>query len=113
MLKEMLEFQLSLQEKFYPGFNPVTMTNEEKIEMSKHYVLCAHEELTEIMSEMKHKNWHTYDKVYNEDNIRTEIVDNLKYILNMALLWGMNSENIKKVFDEKSVINLERYNKHE
>lgn len=107
-LQDMIDFQVSLQKIIYKGFEPNKMSYEEKVELSKLNVLCAHEELGEVMGEMKYKNYHMYTKEYNEENIKTEIIDCLKFILNLGIIWGMDAIEFNAVFDKKSIENITR-----
>jgi len=108
MLESMIEFQIALQKKIYPGFDPARMSYEDKVNMTKQFVLYAHEELAEVMQAMKYKTYHKYEKEYNENDIKIEIIDCLKFILNLGILWGMEAEEFNQVFMIKSEENIKR-----
>ena len=113
MLNEMIQFQKMLQTKIYGKFDPATMSYEEKVNMTKQYVLYCHEELSEVMSAMKYKSYHKYEKVYSEEDIKTEVIDCLKFVLNIGILWGMDAIEFEDIFKLKSVENLNRLTTHE
>lgn len=108
MFEKMIAFQKSFQERLYPDFSPQTMTYEQKVEYTKQYVLYCHEELSEVMAALKYKSYHKYEKTYNEEDIKLEIIDCLKFILNLGILWEMDADEFNKVFDLKSEENLKR-----
>lgn len=107
-LEKMFEFQKSFQEKLYGEFAPENMTYEEKVEKTKQYCLYLYEEVTEVMQSLKHKKHHVYDNTYTIEATHLEIIDCLKYVLNLAILWGLNSKETAALFDIKSIENLRR-----
>lgn len=107
-LEVMIDFQKAFQKKLYPNFDPQVMTYEEKVNMTKQFVLYCHEELSEVMAAMKYKSYHKYEKTYNEEDIKVEIIDCLKFVLNLGILWGMSAQDFHDVFDKKSFENLKR-----
>lgn len=107
-LEKMIAFQKSFQEKLMPGFNPDNMTYDEKIAHTKNYILYCHEELTEVLQSLKHKAWHKYEKEYDEESTKEEIIDCFKFVLNLGILWGLDADEFEQVFAKKSDINLLR-----
>lgn len=112
-LTSMVEFQAMLQKKIIPGYMPSEMSYDEKVELTRKYALFLHEEVSEVMQSLKYKEHRKYDKTYDEEDTKTEIIDCLKFVINLALLWGMDAEEIQKVFNAKSIINIDRLNKYE
>lgn len=108
MLDEMIKFQKSFQERIYPDFDPETMSYKQKVELTKNYALCLHEEVAEVTAATKYKTYHKYDKEYTDESVKLEIIDCLKFIINLGVLWGMDASEFKKYFDEKSQENLRR-----
>lgn len=104
----MLAFQTQLQTAIYGKFNPSEMTYDEKVNMTKQYVLYAHEELAEVMQALKYKTYHKYEKEYKEEDVRTEIIDCFKFVLNLGILWDMGADDFENVFRIKSEENLKR-----
>ncbi len=109
----MILFQTALQRKIYQDFDPSKMSYEEKIEMSKAYCLYLHEEVSEVMQSLKYKNYHKYHKEYTEESTKIEIVDCLKFVLNLGILWGMDANDFEIVFDKKSEENNKRITSNE
>jgi dimeric dUTPase (all-alpha-NTP-PPase superfamily) len=112
-LDEMIKFQLKLQQKIDPSFNPDLMSYEDKVEATKQFCLYLHEEVAEVMQALKYKKYHKYEKEYKLEDVKTEIIDCLKFVLNLGILWGMDSMEFEDVFDKKSNINLVRLTSNE
>lgn len=99
MLKKILQRQIDFQHRFY---NPDILTHEEKVKWTKEFILCAHQELAEVMNTLDWKSYHMYDKKYDAQDTKDEIIDCLKFILNLAIIWGMDHNEIFELFNKKS-----------
>lgn len=106
MLKEMLDAQVSFQKNF---FEPSKLTREEKIKWTKEFALCAHQELAEVLDALDWKTYHNYDKEYSDDNVKEELIDVIKFILNLCIVWEMSADDIKSIFDMKTAKNITRF----
>ena len=105
MLEHLWKRQYDFQTTF---FAPDSLTQEDRIKWTKEFILCAHQELAEVMNSMNWKSYHLYEKEYPVEHIKEEIVDTLKFVLNLCIVWGMNPEEIVKEFNRKSDIVEER-----
>lgn len=110
-LTKMLEFQKKFQGLLYQGYNPKNLDYPSKVELTKKYCLYLHEEISEIMQSLRYKEHHVYDKKYNIDDTREEIIDCLKFVLNLGILWEMSPNDFQRIFNKKSKVNLQRIKK--
>ena len=106
-LKEIFKEQKDFQKNFY---NPDNMTDEEKVNYSKEFILCAHRELGEILNILpwkSHRNLENTD--INLDELKEEIIDSFKFLLNLCIIWGVDADDFENLFFKKSKIVRKRY----
>jgi dimeric dUTPase (all-alpha-NTP-PPase superfamily) len=107
MLHQMLMDQKKFQHNF---FDPDRLTPEDRIKWTKEFALCAHQELAEVLDAVDWKSYHLYNKQYSTDNVKNEIIDVIKFALNLCIVWGMTSEEIWHIFDAKTQEITNRFN---
>lgn len=106
---DMLKTMMLQQKLFTSNFQPSQMTIPEKEALTKEMVLCLTDETFELLREC---NWKTHRKSrapINTDNIHEEIVDILKFLLNIVNLWDMDPKRLMDVFNAKSEKVWNRY----
>lgn len=93
------------QKKFQKNFfNPDRLSTKNKISWTKEFVLCLHQELAEIMSSIDWKTYHNYPDKYPIESTREEIIDCFKFVLNLMIVWGMDTDMVRDMFEAKSNI---------
>jgi len=105
-LTDIWNTQRNFQKNF---FNPDNITEEEKIALSKEYILSMHRELGEVLNIMPWKLHRANEKDYNKEHLQEELIDCFKFLLNVCILHGMTPESFEKLFFEKSAIVEKRY----
>jgi NTP pyrophosphatase (non-canonical NTP hydrolase) len=107
-LKELFDEQRSFQTNF---FDVNTMTLEEKVKWSKENLLCASREIFEVLNELPWKIHRKYDENTYVDTakLNEEIVDVIKYILNLFVIWKIDENEFLKMFRKKSRIVRQRF----
>ena len=100
--KDQKEFQ---QEIFSLDYQK--LSNEEKIALTKEYLLHITSEFDELLSAMG--TWKTH-KLRKEEppkisGITEELVDITKFIINIALVWGITPEDFIEKWREKTIVN--------
>lgn len=102
------EFQILLfKDKFNLNFDE--LTEEQKLEWTKEFVLCLNEESFEVLREL---NWKTHvhsKKEINRENILEESVDVFKYLLNIILVNGFTADEFLESFNKKTDKVLKKY----
>ena len=106
-LKKLFNVQKKFQKRLY---DIETISEEDKIKLSKEFVLAAHKELSEILDCMNWKTHRKEDSRFVKSNLGEEIVDTIKYVLNICLLWGIDYKDFEKFFDDKSAVVDQRHN---
>lgn len=109
MLEKMYKRQKDFQKNF---FNPDKLTDKERQFWTKEFVLATHQELTEVMQSVDWKKYHVYRKKYAIENTREEIIDCFKFILNLMIVWGIDTTMLYKIFERKSKLVELRLKKH-
>lgn len=104
IFKEQKDFQ-------YFFYDLDKLTQKEKVERTKEFILCAHRELGEILNLLP---WKSHRNIYQNTNINIyalseEAIDCFKFMLNIFLIWGIDADKFKEIFDKKSKIVRERY----
>ena len=98
------------QKKFQYNFYDVDkLTEEQKIKLTKEFILCMHRELGEILNIIPWKAHRANNKHYNVDELHEEIIDTFKFMLNLCLIWGIDTDKFNNLFHNKSKIVEQRY----
>lgn len=87
---------------------PNLATDAEKIAYSKEYILAAMRELGEVLNELPWKMHRPNSKEISVDHVHEEIIDVLKFVLNIGIIWGMDAKALKDMFMYKSAVVRER-----
>lgn len=105
MLQDILKRQADFQKNFY---DVESMSLEERTKWTKEFILCLHQELAEVLNSLDWKSYHMYDKNYDHENTKEEIIDCFKFVLNLAIVWRIDSEELIQLFNKKSDLVEER-----
>ncbi len=105
-LGEIFESQKKFQYHFY---DPAKISEEEKIKYTKEFILSAHRELGEILNIIPWKLHRKNNKKYNVNHLKEEIIDTIKFILNLCIVWQMTDDELYNVFIKKTNIVEKRY----
>ncbi len=99
MIEELWNRQKVFQKNF---FDPENLSFEDKVKWTKEFCLCAHQELAEVMDAVDWKSYHMYAKQYSEKHTHEEIIDVIKFAMNLGIVWGMTPETFVQLFNQKS-----------
>lgn len=105
-LRAMVQEQKDFQKNF---FDLDTMTDEEKVRHTKENILALHRELGEVLNEIPWKIHRANKKDYDLKLIHEELIDCLKFLLNVCIIWGMGEEELYDGFMNKSAIVRQRF----
>lgn len=106
-LKQMWIEQKDFQKNFY---NPDDISDADKIKLSKEFILSMHRELGEVLNEMPWKIHRAGDtQSHSVEHIQEELVDCLKFLMNVFIVWGIDDESLFTKFMEKSAVVKQRY----
>ena len=83
-----------------------------KQEITKETVLQLFSEVNEVLNEINWKH-HADKKEVDISKIKEEIIDIQHFVINLALLWGMDYKEFYDIFVKKNNKNYERFIKNE
>lgn len=94
-------------------FLPEKMSTDEKINLTKEYILCLHKEVSEVLDSITWKTHIFYDKkkIY-KDLYLEELIDVFKYLLNLLIIWDFNESDFIDMFNKKSDIVEKKFEKN-
>jgi len=107
-LKKIYQEQKDFQ-KFF--FNAKTLSDKERVALSKENILAIHRELGEVLENLPWKPHRTIHKVISHKKLGIELIDCFKYLLNLFIIWEIPPEKIVELFIKKSKIVRKRYAK--
>ena len=96
-----LERQFEFNSNFFDS-EKATLSKREKY--TKDTVSLMMIELTEVMNEINYKKHVKKKKKVNLHDLQVEIIDCIKYNLNLCHVWGIDYETFLKLFHDKSAI---------
>ncbi|HCR35827.1 TPA: hypothetical protein DIU22_02175 [Candidatus Woesebacteria bacterium] len=105
-LQQIWERQKGFQKNF---FDPENISEEERIKLTKEYILSVHRELGEILNVIPWKLHRANKKEYDREHVQEEIIDTFKFLLNICILQGLTPESFEELFYKKSEIVEKRY----
>lgn len=106
MLEHIMELQEDYQEFMYGG-KPKDLALNAKIDAFKTMFIALVCELVETMDEVGWKPWAT-SRFINVAKAKGEVVDQLHFVMNEALLLGMTADELYKKYVEKNERNRAR-----
>ena len=66
------------------------------------------EELAEVLSYLKNKNWVSYETPVDMKGIEDELADSTHFFIELCILLKISPQKLIKIYDEKYKKNLER-----
>lgn len=106
-----LVYMMSLQRSFGSCFADFDSTDiKYRMQKTQYYMACIANEIEEIRDWLPWKEHKQYsdDFVINHTEVQFEIIDILCYLLNMAMLWGMDPELLMTRYIQKNKENIDR-----
>ena len=79
--------------------------HREGVALSKEYLLCAHKEISEVLDVLpwkSHKNYSMTEQNVNFRDLNEELIDVVKFILNLYVIWDLDENDFISMFDLKS-----------
>ncbi|HEY8965872.1 MAG TPA: dUTPase [Candidatus Methylacidiphilales bacterium] len=104
-LDEIFRLQEALNKRI--GVDTTSMTEEEKTKWILNYTRAMSQEMAELIDSVPWKWWAKYQK-FDEQNARVEVIDLFHFLVSMAQVLGMTSEDIIAAYRKKNEVNLKR-----
>ena len=101
-LEEIFKMQFELNKRI--GIDSSNMSDEEKIKWTLNYSRALAQENAELVDSLPWKWWAKYQN-FDVQNARVEVVDMLHFLVSLALVLGMTSEDFYQSDAKKYQIN--------
>lgn len=106
-LKEIFELQKELNERI--GVNLENLSEEGKTAWVLNYTRAMQQEMAELIDSVPWKWWAKYQK-FDEQNAKVEIIDLFHFLISLAQVMGMTSDDVYEAYLKKNKVNHERQN---
>lgn len=91
------------------GLDLDDLTDQQRIDLSREWILSIHTELSEVLGNLDwKKHSHRVEPTY-ERNVQEELIDVQKYLWNLTRLWGLSPEALEEAFWRKTFVVKERW----
>lgn len=104
-LEEIFKMQYELNKRI--GIDAAALTEEERIKWTLNYIRALQQEAAELTDSLPWKWWAKYQK-FDIQNARVEVVDMLHFLISIAEVLGMKSEDFYQAYLKKNEINHKR-----
>ena len=104
-----LEEIFALQEKLNQriGVNMAEMNDEDRVQWILNYIRAMQQELAELTDSVPWKWWAKYQE-FDKQNAKVEIVDLFHFLISLAQVIGMTSDDVFNAYLEKNKVNHTR-----
>ena len=104
-LEEIFRMQEVLNQRI--GVETKGMSEEEKVKWTLNYLRAMQQEMAELTDSVPWKWWAKYQKFY-EQNARVEVIDLFHFLISIAQVLGMSSEDVYQAYLKKNAVNHQR-----
>ena len=84
------------------------LTEDDRVDLTKDYLLSLHSEITEVLNNIPWKS-HRYTGESNREALLEEMVDVQKFLWGLMMIWKVNPEELSRAFIRKSEIVEQRF----
>ena len=104
-LAELFRMQQSLNERI--GVHTKGMSEEEQTRWILNYTRAMTQEMAELTDSVPWKWWAKYQK-FDAQNARVEVVDLFHFLISLAQVLGMSSDDVFNAYVQKNEVNFKR-----
>ena len=99
----------ALQEKLNQriGVNMTEMNDDDRTQWILNYIRAMQQELAELTDSVPWKWWAKYQE-FDKQNAKVEIVDLFHFLISLAQVMGMSSDDVFNAYLEKNKVNHKR-----
>jgi len=83
------------------------MSDEDKVKWILNYTRAMTQELAELTDSVPWKWWAKYQQ-FDQQNARVEVVDLFHFLISLAQVLGMSSDDVYQAYLKKNEVNLRR-----
>ncbi len=107
-LQEIFRMQEELNRRI--GVDTSNLTDEEKVKWVLNYCRAMTQEIAELTDSVPWKWWAKYQK-FDQQNAKVEVIDLFHFLISLAQVLGMTSEDVFQAYLKKNEVNHQRQNK--
>jgi len=104
-LQELFQMQKALNARI--GVQTDGMSDEDKVKWILNYTRAMTQELAELTDSVPWKWWAKYQQ-FDQQNARVEVVDLFHFLISLAQVLGMSSDDVYQAYLKKNEVNLRR-----
>lgn len=114
MFKKQAELMTRLGLKVRTNKDLMLLKPEEAEDLTHETVVLAfalQDEIHEFVRELNWKPWKQTKKEVNVETVQKELIDAWHFLIELSLMWGLNSENVHDLYLQKNLENNQRQDK--
>ena len=114
MLKEMWDMQRALNNYtlknngFTHTFDEIPTDKKLQEEWVKNYTLAMRQECSELFDSTNWKWWRTKVDLFDEQNVKVELIDILHFWMSACMVMGLEPEDVLRMYKQKNEVNYNR-----
>ena len=114
MLSEIWDMQRDLnrytleQNKPGPDYDEIPRRRELQNQWIRNYALAMSQEIAELIDSTNWKWWRTKVDLFDEQNLKVELVDILHFWVSACQVMGLDAEDVHRMYMQKNAINRKR-----
>jgi dimeric dUTPase (all-alpha-NTP-PPase superfamily) len=89
-------------------FGDIPKDREKQNLWLRNYALAMTQEISELVDSTNWKWWRTKVDLYDEQNIKVELVDILHFWVSACQVMGLSAEDVFRMYAQKNAINAKR-----
>jgi dUTP pyrophosphatase len=90
------------------GFDAIPRDRGLQNEWVRHYALAMTQEIAELVDSTNWKWWRTKVDLFDEQNLRVELIDILHFWVSACQVMGLGAEDVFRMYAQKNAINAQR-----
>jgi len=114
MLSEIWDMQRDLnrytleQNKPGPDYDEIPRRRDLQNQWIRNYSLAMSQEIAELIDSTNWKWWRTKVDLFDEQNLKVELVDILHFWVSACQVMGLSAEDVHRMYMQKNAVNRKR-----
>jgi len=114
MLSEIWDMQRDLnrytleQNKPGPDYDEIPRRRDLQNQWIRNYSLAMSQEIAELVDSTNWKWWRTKVDLFDEQNLKVELVDILHFWVSACQVMGLSAEDVHRMYMQKNAVNRKR-----
>ncbi len=98
----------TFQQNRLVGFDEIPRSRELQNAWVRNYALAMTQEIAELVDSTNWKWWRTRVDLFDEQNLKVELVDILHFWVSACQVMGLTAEDVFRMYMQKNAINAQR-----